>query len=267
MIAIRRHVTIVALSICALAAAPPGKLAWSDEFSGPAGAKPDPAKWTYDVGARGWGNKELENYTNKRENVFLDGRGHLVIRALKEASGQYTSARIKTQGLFSFTYGRAEARMKLPRTQGMWPAFWMLGNDITTLGWPACGEIDVMESLGREPTVVHGTVHGPGYSGEHGVTAQYSLPGSPALADDFHVYAADWMPDRIEFSIDDHVYATVTAESLPAGAKWVFTHPFFLILNLAIGGGWPGNPDSSTIFPQDYMIDYVRVYELPGPGK
>jgi beta-glucanase (GH16 family) len=145
----------------------------------------------------------------------------------------------------------------------MWPAFWMLGVDGPQVDWPACGEIDIMESLGREPTIVHGTIHGPGYSGGAGITAQYVLPGAPALAEKFHLYAADWMPGRIDFSIDQHVYLTVTPKSLPAGTKWVFDHPFFLILNLAVGGAWPGNPDASTVFPQDLVIDYVRVYELP----
>lgn len=153
--------------------------------------------------------------------------------------------------------------MKIPRGQGMWPAFWMLGTDIEKVDWPACGEIDVMESLGREPAIVHGTIHGPGYSGAAGITAQYVLPEAPALADDFHLYAADWMPDRIEFSIDRHIYLTVTRKLLPTRAKWVFDRPFFLILNLAVGGAWPGNPDASTIFPQDLVVDYVRVYEMP----
>jgi beta-glucanase (GH16 family) len=250
-------------TISVLPAANPGKLRWSDEFSGKAGRKPDPAKWTYDLGGNGWGNQELENYTKKSKNVFLDGRGNLIIRAIKDSRGRFTSARIKTQGLFSFTYGRAEARMRIPRGQGMWPAFWMLGNDVAQVNWPACGEIDIMESLGREPTIVHGTIHGPGYSGGAGITAQYVLPGAPALADDFHLYAADWMPDRIDFSIDGHVYTSVTPKSLPARTKWIFDHPFFLILNLAVGGAWPGNPDATTVFPQDLVIDYVRVYELP----
>lgn len=240
----------------------PRKLLWSDEFSGTVDSKPDPSKWTYDLGANGWGNKELENYTDRPENAFLDGKGHLVIRAIKD-EGHFTSARMKTQGLFSFTYGRVEARMKLPRGQGIWPAFWMLGNDIVKVGWPACGEVDVMENLGREPSIVHGTIHGPGYSGKHSISAQYALPGAPPLADDFHLYAADWIPNRIEFSIDGHVYATVTPASLPPGTKWVYNHAFFLILNLAVGGAWSGNPDSSTIFPQDLTVDYIRVYELP----
>lgn len=245
-----------------LSGAEAGKLIWSDEFSGVAGSRPDPAKWTYDLGASGWGNKELEDYTDDPANAFMDGGGHLVIRAIKDPAGKITSARLKTQGLFSFTYGRIEARLKLPRGQGMWPAFWMLGGDIGKVAWPGCGEVDIMESLGREPAIVHGTVHGPGYSGKGGITAQYTLPGAPALADDFHVYAAEWMLDGIEFSIDGHVYATVKPASLPAGTKWVYDHPFFLLLNLAVGGAWPGDPDASTSFPQEFTIDYVRVYEM-----
>jgi beta-glucanase (GH16 family) len=251
------------LGVSALTAAVPEKLLWSDEFSGVAGSKPDSSKWTYDLGGNGWGNKELENYTNRPENSFLDGKGHLVIRAGKDAQGRITSARMKTQGLFSFTYGRVEARIKIPRGQGMWPAFWLLGGDIAKAGWPACGEIDIMESLGREPTIVHGTIHGPGYSGGHSISSQYVLPDAPALADDFHVYAANWTANHIEFSIDGYVYATVNRASLPAGTKWVYDHPFFILLNLAVGGAWPGNPDASTIFPQDLIVDYVRVYQPP----
>lgn len=243
------------------AATTPDRLLWHDEFSGPAGSKPDPARWTYDLGNNdGWGNKELETYTNQAGNASLDGKGHLVIRALKDREGRFTSARLKTKGLFSFTYGRAEARMKLPQGQGMWPAFWMLGDNIDGVGWPACGEIDVVENLGREPGIVHGTVHGPGYSGKGGITAQYELPGDLALASDFHVYAAEWTANRIEFSLDGRIYATVTPSELPAGAKWAYDHPFFLLVNLAVGGAWPGNPDGSTVFPQELIVDYVRVY-------
>ena len=249
------------LSLPVLATADSSKLLWSDEFSGKAGSKPDSSKWTYDQGATGWGNRELENYTDQPDNAFLDGQGHLIIRAKKDAEGHFTSARLKTQGLFAFAYGRAEARLTLPRGQGLWPAFWMLGTDIAQVGWPACGEVDIMENLGREPTLVHGTVHGPGYSGKHAISAQYTLPGAPVLADDFHLYAADWRPSRIEFSIDGHVYATFTSASLPPGAKWVYNHPYFIILNLAVGGVWPGNPDASTTFPQDLTVDYVRVYK------
>lgn len=254
---------IALLELPALAADPSGKLLWSDEFNGAEGNLPDAAKWTYDLGGNGWGNQELENYTDKTENAFVDGQGHLVLRALKNADGRFTSARLKTQKRFSFTYGQVEARMKLPRGQGLWPAFWMLGNDVDKNGWPACGEVDVMENIGREPVVVHGTVHGPGYSGKNGISSQYALPGSPELAAGFHVYAATWAPDRIQFSIDGHVYATVNAQSLPPQAHWVYNHPFFLLLDLAVGGAWPGNPDSTTQFPQDFTIDYVRVYALP----
>jgi beta-glucanase (GH16 family) len=232
---------------------------WSDEFNGAAGTAPDATKWTYDLGGGGWGNQELEVYTDRRDNSFQDGEGHLVIRAIKDASGGYTSARIKTQGKFAIRYGKIEARIKIPFGQGMWPAFWMLGDDLDTVGWPKCGEIDVMENIGKEPAIVHGTVHGPGYSGAGGISAQYELAGSPRLADDFHVYAVEWSPQLIEFFIDGISYAKVTPASLPKGAAWVYDHPFFLLLNVAVGGGWPGNPDASTTFPQSMLVDWVRV--------
>jgi|SRR5579875_1439332 len=237
------------------------RLVWSDEFNGAANSPPDPAKWTYDLGGGGWGNRELETYTNTRNNVFEDGEGQLVIRAFKTESGGYTSARLKTQGKFSIAYGRIEARIKIPRGQGLWPAFWMLGDDIASAGWPQCGEIDIMENIGKEPALVHGTVHGPGYSASHGITAQYALPGAPPLADDFHVYSVDWSPDLIRFSLDGTAYASVTPSSLPKGAAWVYQHPFFLLLNVAVGGAWPGNPDQTTAFPQDMLIDWVRVWQ------
>src|SRR5438552_14367198 len=138
----------------------PWRMVWHDEFAGPANEPPDRAKWTYDLGATGWGNAELENYTNSTNNAALDGEGHLVIQAIA-ANGGYTSARLKTEGIAAFTYGRIEARIKLPFGQGIWPAFWMLGSDIGTVGWPRCGEIDIMENIGKEPAMVHGTVHGP----------------------------------------------------------------------------------------------------------
>lgn len=258
--------TAVALAILALpmCVGADWHLVWSDEFNAPAGTPPDASKWTYDIGGGGWGNQELEVYTNRRDNVFQDGEGHLVIRAIKTQSGGYTSARLKTQGKFAIRYGRIEARMKIPFGQGMWPAFWMLGDDIDTVDWPKCGEIDVMESIGKEPSLVHGTVHGPGYSGAGGITAQYALAGSPPLADDFHVYAAEWSPDLIEFFIDGFSYARVTPASLPKGAKWVYDHPFFLLLNLAVGGAWPGNPDASSQFPQSMLVDWVRVSQAAG---
>ncbi len=235
---------------------------WSDEFNGPTNAPPDASKWTYDVGGGGWGNHELEIYTKNPQNAFQDGNGHLVIQAIKTEAGEFTSARLKTQGKFTVKYGKVEARMKIPRGQGMWPAFWMLGENIATVGWPKCGEIDVMENIGKEPGVVHGTVHGPGYSGSGGISSKYALPDGRPLSEDFHVYAAEWSPDAIRFFLDGQVYGTVTPGSLPKGTAWVYDHPFFLLVNLAVGGGWPGNPDETTKFPQRLVVDWVRVSDL-----
>lgn len=235
------------------------RLIWHDEFDGGAGTPPDAKKWTYDLGNGGWGNHELETYTNSAANVQQDGQGHLIIRATQTGSGGYSSARIKTLGHFSFTYGRVEARMKLPHGQGVWPAFWMLG-DRFPIDWPNCGEIDIMENIGREPDVIHGTVHGPGYSGANGITGEFTFPAGVTPSESYHVYAANWRPGKIEFLVDDKVYKTITPESLPSGATWVYDHAFFLLLNLAVGGSWPGNPDSTTQFPQELSIDWVRVY-------
>ena len=236
------------------------QLRWSDEFNGPAGSPPDAAKWTYDLGAGGWGNHELETYTKSPDNIHLDGNGHLVIRATK-TSGGYQSARIKTQGLFSFTYRLVEARMKLPRGPGIWPAFWMLGDDIKSAGWPKCGEIDIMELIGREPLTVHGTIHGPGYSGAKGISTPFQLKPQANPSEHFHVYAVEWRKDEIRFLVDKKVYKQITPASLPPNTTWVYDHPMFLLLNLAVGGAWPGNPDATTKFPQDYVIDWVRVYQ------
>ena len=241
------------------AAAQDRHLIWSDEFNGAPGSPPDPAKWVYDLGGDGWGNQELEVYTDNRANSYLDGQGHLVIQTLQPAPGKFTSARLKTQGKFAFEYGRVEARIRIPYGQGIWPAFWMLGADSRRKGWPACGEIDIMENVGREPDTVHATVHGPGYSGDKGIGKPFQL--APArFADDYHIYAVEWTPDRLDFLVDGQSYHTVTPASLPAGTKWVYDHPFFLILNVAVGGAWPHNPDRTTVFPQTMLVDYVRVY-------
>ena len=222
------------------------------------------------MGAGGWGNGELETYTSEAENASMDGQGNLVIKAIKtgDANHPYTSARIKTQGLYSTTYGKIEARIKIPYGQGIWPAFWMLG---ATGSWPNGGEIDIMENIGKEPSTVHGTIHGPGYSGDHGIGAPYQITGR--FADDFHVFAVIWRKgaeqgaDSIEFQVDGNTYKKITPADLPAGKEWVFNKPFFLIMNVAVGGGWPGNPDSTTVFPQTMTIDYVRVYQLAtGPA-
>lgn len=230
-------------------------LDWSDEFDETA---LDTTKWTYDTGGGGWGNSELENYTNRTDNVRVEN-GMLVIEARQESyqGNNYTSGRIKTEGLQERTYGRYEARIKLPAGQGMWPAFWMLGNDIATTGWPGCGEVDIMENIGKSPAIAYGTLHGPGYSGANGFQGSYTLP-SGKLSDDFHVYAVEWVPGQIRWYVDGNLYHSATPSQV--NGNWVFDHPFFLILNVAVGGGWPGNPDATTVFPQQMLVDYVRVY-------
>ena len=243
-------------------------LVWSDEFLGPSGALVDATRWVFDIGGGGWGNQELQTYTDRARNASLDGDGALAIRALRETftgpdgiTREYTSARLKTQGTFAQAYGRFEARLRVPEGQGLWPAFWMLGADIPAVGWPRCGEIDIMENIGREPTVVHGTLHGPGYSGAQGIGGAYTLPDGMPFADAFHVFAVEWEPSAVRWSVDGVVYQTRTPADLPPGQRWVFDHPFFLILNVAVGGSWPGNPDASTALPQEMLVDYVRVYE------
>ena len=248
-------------------------LVWSDEFNGPNGSGVDTIKWVPEMGGSGWGNNELEYYTNRLQNAALEN-GSLAIKALNETyTGQdnvarsYTSARLKTQTRFSLSYGRIEARLKVPYGQGMWTAFWMLGTNIDQVGWPACGEMDIMENIGREPSIVHGTLHGPGYSGGNGLEASYSLPIGKHFADDFHTFAIEWEPNVVRFYVDGLLYKARTPADLPAGAKWVFDHPFFILLNVAVGGSWPGNPDASTIFPQTMLVDYVRVYQRSTPSK
>jgi len=242
-------------------------LVWSDEFNGANGSAPDSTKWTYDTGGKGWGNNELECYTNQLQNAQVQG-GNLVITAMQGSvtcsdgtSNNYTSARIKTQGLFSQAYGRFEARIKIPQGQGMWPAFWMLGNNITSVGWPTCGEIDIMENIGREPGTVHGSLHGPSTTSRTSdATAAFSLPAGQNFADDFHVYAVEWQPGTISFFVDSNLYETVTQSQWPTGGTWVFDHTFFIILNVAVGGTWPGSPGNTTQFLQQMLVDYVRVY-------
>ena len=243
-------------------------LVWSDEFDGPDGSRPNPAWWVYDRGGGGWGNNELQTYTDRTNNCRIE-KGCLVIEAHRETftgtdgiTRSYTSARIKTQGRIWWQFGRIEARIRVPRGQGLWPAFWMLGTNFPSVGWPNCGEIDIMENIGREPGTVHGTIHGPGYSGGSAVGGRYTLPGGAALSDDFHVYAVEWETNRIRWFFNDTVYFTATPASLPTGRRWVFHEwPFFLILNVAVGGNWPGSPDATTVFPQRMLVDYVRVYQ------
>ncbi len=242
---------------------------WFEDFEQPLGTGPNPAHWTYDLGATGWGNAELQRYTDSRENSFVvadpeavNGKA-LVIRAVRQPDGTYTSARLKTQGKLSVTSGRIEARIKIPRGQGIWPAFWMLGESIETIGWPACGEIDIMEVVGHEPHRLHQTLHGPGYSAAAGITKSMTLPEARPLSDGYHVYSVEWSTGRIAWFLDGRLNHVCTPADLPAGGRWVFDHaPFFLLLNLAVGGRWPGYPDDTTTFPQEMRIDYVRVTSL-----
>jgi beta-glucanase (GH16 family) len=264
----------ILLVISAIAAAqapapqpdPAWKLVWSDEFNGPDGSPVDPSKWVLETGGNGWGNDELEYYTSRPQNSYQQN-GNLVIKVVAEkytgddkVSRDYTSARLKTQGKFSQAYGRFEARIKIPRGQGIWPAFWMLGADIEKTPWPECGEIDIMENIGKEPYLVHSTIHGPGYSGANAIGMPYALSGERKYFDDFHVYAVEWEPNVLRFYVDENLFETRTPADLPKDAQWVYDHPFFLLLNVAEGGSWPGNPDATSAFPQTMLVDYVRVY-------
>jgi beta-glucanase (GH16 family) len=253
---------------------PGWKLAWSDEFNGPAGTPPDPAVWGYDIGDgtangnRGWGNNELEYYTDSPDNAALDGAGNLVLTARKAETAsnlrcyygpcQYTSARLLTANKVEFTYGRIEIRVKVPRGNGLWPAFWALGTNINKVGWPKSGEIDIMENIGRQPRRIFGTIHGPGYSGNAGFTKSLNLPHD--VADDFHVFAIERQPDKIVWYIDDVVYNQATPADV-APDQWVFNQPFFLLLNVAVGGNLGGIVGLDTTFPQTMTVDYVRHYQ------
>lgn len=241
---------------------PNWQVVWQDEFDGPAGQSPDSANWTYDIGTgdNGWGNQELQYYTNRQENVSLDGTGNLLITARRESFGgrPFTSARIKTQGLFDQAYGRFEASIKLPWGPGIWPAFWMLGNDIETVGWPQTGEIDIMEYRGQQTNIINGTVHGPGYSGGAAITKTFGFTDN-RFDVDFHLFAVEWGKNYLRFYVDEVLYQEIKPEDLPG--PWVFDKPFFIILNVAVGGNYVGFPTSQTPFPQTMLVDYVRVYK------
>lgn len=242
------------------------ELTWSDEFDGAADTLPDLSMWQFDLGtgpnSDGWGNQELQFYTGRAENVSLDGEGNLRIRARRESFGNrdYTSSRIRTQGAFDQEYGRFEARIKLPAGQGIWPAFWMLGANFDEVGWPTCGEIDIMEFRGQNTDTVSGAVHGPGYSGGNPIYDEFR-DETGTFDDDFHVFAIEWDPGRIAWFVDDQLFHLVTtAEVRAPGNDWVFDHPFFLILNVAVGGSFVGAPSDETPFPAEMLVDYVRVY-------
>jgi beta-glucanase (GH16 family) len=255
-------------------------LIWSDEFAATvAQSAPNPQNWTYDAGANGWGNGELETYCaygsntapcdSKSPNAYVGNDGYLHIIARQPASGTYTSARMKTEGLQSFQYGRIEASIKMPQGQGFWPAFWMLGDNITSVNWPACGEMDIMESIGKMPSTNYGSIHGTGFTGTMIGTA-YNLPNGARFADAFHTFGILWSPKQIQYYVDSptNIYATYTPSSLPKGAIWPFdSGKFFFILNLAVGGSWPGSPDATSVFPQEMLVDYVRVYSEPASSS
>jgi len=245
------------------------ELVWSDEFNGSVNTSPDVTKWAFELGAGGWGNNEYEVYTNNTANVSMDGKSNLAITATKTPTtpfATYYSGRIITKGLFMQNYGRFEARIKLPYGPGIWPAFWLLGANKDSLdagnkviGWPQCGEIDIMELNGSKPNIVNGTVHGPGYSGGMAITKSFGLVNN-RYDTDFHVFAIEWGKDYIDFFVDNTLYQEVTPANVTG--NWVFNdHPFYILLNLAVGGNYVTGPTDQTIFPQTMLVDYVRVYK------
>jgi beta-glucanase (GH16 family) len=237
------------------------RLVWSDEFDGPAGTPPDARFWTHELGdgteygIPGWGNRELQVYTASTANAALDGHGNLAITACRDGDG-YTSARLVTKRKLEVEHGRIEARVRVPRGAGLWPAVWALGADIDDVPWPGCGEIDVMEHVCREPRRVFGAIHGPGYSGDAGHVGTVDL--AREVADDFHVVAVDWEPWLLEWSLDGRPFHRATPADV--AGPWVFEHPFYLLLNLAVGGTFGGPLADETAFPQALLVDYVRVY-------
>ena len=238
------------------------KLVWADEFNKP--GLPDSTKWGYDVGGNGWGNNELQFYTKSRpENARIEG-GNLIIEARKESyqGRNYTSARLLTQNTRTWTYGRMEVRAKIPAGRGTWPAIWMLNKNIAKVGWPLCGELDIMEEVGWDENVIHGTIHSAAYN--HTIGTQKGAPITiPTATSAFHVYAIDWTPTRIDFFVDNqNYYRVTTAELGTSPQQWPFTEPFFLLLNVAVGGGWGGQKGvDDTIWPRRMEVDYVRVYQ------
>ncbi len=239
------------------------ELVMQDEFD--TKGAPNSSIWGYDIGTGnsdtggGWGNNELQFYTDRTENVKVEN-GYLLITAKKESynGSSYTSARLTTKGLFEQEYGRFEARIRLPYGQGIWPAFWLLGANIDEVGWPQCGEIDIMEYRGQEPTKVLGTVHGPGYAGGQSISKSYSLVND-RFDTGFHIFGIEWGPEYVNYYVDDVLYNQITPADVTG--EWVFNKPFYIIINLAVGGGFVGAPTSETVFPQTMLVDYVRVYK------
>lgn len=237
-------------------------LVWEDEFEGPAGQLPDANNWNFDLGrgpnGDGWGNMELQTYTNNPENVSLDGQGNLNITASN--AGGFTSARITTKGKVEQKYGRFEARIKLPYGPGLWPAFWMLGSNIDTSPWPQCGEIDIMEFKGQEPNIIHGSMHGPGYYKDQPISKTFGFEDD-RFDYDFYIFAIEWDENSVDYFVDDVLYQRISRDDIPRGGEWVFDQPFYILLNVAIGGSFVGFPSPQTEFPQSMVIDWVRVYK------
>ncbi|MEM7162520.1 MAG: family 16 glycosylhydrolase [Bacteroidota bacterium] len=232
-------------------------LVWSDEFEDP---QINLSNWTYDLGDNGWGNNELQNYTNSEINSYIQD-GLLVIQANQIAQGQYTSARLKSIGLQEFQYGRIDVRAILPVDEGLWPAIWMLGADFPTAGWPACGEIDIMELVGSNPSRIHGTVHWGDNVSQHTFNGQgVSISFPETFADEFHVFSIEWEPNSIKWYLDDVLYHTIN-ESTVGTQNYPFNDEFFFIMNVAVGGNWPGSPTDETTFPEFMAVDYVRVFQ------
>lgn len=235
------------------------QLVMHDEFD--VDGAPDNSIWGYDIGtgSTGWGNNELEYYTDKIQNIKVEN-GMLRITAIKESymGSAYTSARILSKGKFEPKYGRIEARIKMPYGKGFWPAFWMIGANSDIVAWPQCGEVDIMEYLGNNPTSVFGTVHGPGYSGANAITKSYTL-NNDRFDTDFHIFGIEWGENYINYYVDNVLYNQITPNNVTG--EWVFNQPFYIIINLAVGGNFPGSPNSQTTFPQSMLVDYVRVYQ------
>lgn len=232
------------------------KLVWNEEFDG---SSINLKNWTYDLGAGGWGNNEAEYYTNRSENARIEN-GNLIVEARQEKyeGADYTSARLKTQGLQTFQYGRVETRLKVPKGAGLWPALWMLGVDINEVNWPNCGEIDIMEYIGKEPDLIMGTLHGPGYSGASGITKWNRQNHN--IADDYHTFAIEWQSDQIVWFYDGAQYHSVSRSDV-GNRKWILDHPFFILINMAVGGQLAGPVATDTVFPAQLLVDYVRVYQ------
>lgn len=235
------------------------QLVMQDEFD--VDGAPNDAIWNYNIGNgdNGWGNNELQYYTDRPENVKVEN-GVLTITARRESfmGSNFTSARILTQGKFEKAYGRFEARIQLPWGQGLWPAFWLLGANCDEQPWPQCGEIDIMENRGQEPTLINGSVHGPGYNGGQAITKAYELEND-RFDTDYHIFGIEWGVGYINYYVDDVLYNQITPDDVPG--EWVFDHPFFIIMNVAVGGDYVGSPTNATVFPQQMLVDYVRVYE------